>query len=230
MSQKGNTLVIGILIGLLIAGSLFGAYFVGTRKQTTQPIYPVQSTQSIQPTSMPIPSNIPADWKTQIFNSEGFTISFPPNWEVEESGNLKSADPANVFPKYTTILWPPGNKASTQDFGHNIYIETYIVPPKTTLDDFVLKKFWGGDKNSFENVTYNKVPLNGMDGYFVDGIPACCADQETVVIPSGIKFYVISTVENSGKNPISPSLLAPNTFYNQDYKLKPAFFLGTQAI
>lgn len=56
MHQKGNILI-GILIGLIVAGGLFGVYYLGTQKNkqsqtVTEPASTISSnTQVVQPIS-----------------------------------------------------------------------------------------------------------------------------------------------------------------------------------
>lgn len=57
LSQKGNILIISILIGVLITGGLFGAYYLGTLKSNSQIQNPIVTSTS-QVTPSPI-SNTP---------------------------------------------------------------------------------------------------------------------------------------------------------------------------
>lgn len=88
MKQNGNALIIGILIGLVIAAGLFGAYYFGTQKnmQNFSASNPSSNTQITAPTS-PAPTDQTANWKTYTSKVGKVSFSYPADWEITLNSN-----------------------------------------------------------------------------------------------------------------------------------------------
>lgn len=84
MDQRGHTLIIGIIIGLLLAGGLFGAYYLGSQThQNTSSESPAIISVSPQPTSPLLPSPNPtANWETYTNSSYHFSFKYPQDWHI----------------------------------------------------------------------------------------------------------------------------------------------------
>lgn len=116
MKQKGQALIIGIIIGMLIAGGLFGAYYFGTLKNSKlEPANSVINPENQQVKNVPNPtqtsddavnSNVTeVDWQTYSKTQYGFEIKYQPYWET---GGTERPD----MVKYHILSW---------DFFNNMY-------------------------------------------------------------------------------------------------------------
>src|SRR5438105_3313371 len=77
MTERGNVLIIGVIIGLLIAAGLSIPYYLILQNQGTTP-----------PTQLPVatPKSSPIEDYWQPYKSgrniDGISISYPPGWTV----------------------------------------------------------------------------------------------------------------------------------------------------
>lgn len=94
MNQKGNALILGIIIGALIVIAVGGAYYLGTQK--TNNALPIQnSTQSASnPTatsiSTPVPPTESTNWKTYTDSTYRYSIEYPPVLSLNEKSFEKN--------------------------------------------------------------------------------------------------------------------------------------------
>lgn len=83
-NQHGNILVVGIVIGLLIASGLFGAYYFGTQQSKFNIQTPQESaTETAKQTSSSFPTpestnNIPGNWTTKKSTLCNVSLPRPP--------------------------------------------------------------------------------------------------------------------------------------------------------
>lgn len=95
-NQRGNSLILGILIGLVVAGGLFAAYYLGLQKN---PVTFLTASSPKPLIASPLPSSDPAvNWKTYTNPKYSFTIKYPQFWHT-----------------YTGITW---NNDPSSDFAH----------------------------------------------------------------------------------------------------------------
>lgn len=100
LNQRGNTLIIGILIGVLVAAGLFGAYYFGTKQHqpastsitTAVPSSPTVATTQPVITQIPAqttPSPTPAACNFEIQNYTsgqvvyGLAVNYSKDWLVK---------------------------------------------------------------------------------------------------------------------------------------------------
>lgn len=106
MYQKGNILI-GVLIGLLIAGGLLGAYYLGTSKNSKpQPQNPI-----IASTPQPTPITTTKE-RWQKYENEtllaGLSIQYPPDWTVNYRKEYDRSSDYTAKYRLTFDFAPPG--------------------------------------------------------------------------------------------------------------------------
>lgn len=87
-NQKGNGIIFGILIGLLLAGGLFAAYYLGAQSHSEDQKPAITQTNNTSPDSQSS-SAPPADsnkevtnWKT--YEDEELSFKYPQGWNASE--------------------------------------------------------------------------------------------------------------------------------------------------
>lgn len=118
MKQKGQVLIIGIIIGMLVAGGLFGAYYFGTLKNSKLEITnSVSNSENPQATTMPAPIQTPDEttsWESFTNKKYNYAIKYPAYWIAFEGitpdeVTLELVPHAPVFGGLITILAYTGN-------------------------------------------------------------------------------------------------------------------------
>ncbi len=173
--QKGNALIIGILIGLLVAGGLFGAFYFGTQKNNSTQSSSQQSvTSTVQPTSQTTnqtskTSNIPADWTTYNSSKYGYTLSYPKNFKHSPSPDTGTDTPilgvsvssADNNMSVTVSIWPDKGLKITDSKSRDQWCDTASQGLAPNMGP------GGPDCNSNSNLL--KIILNGFDAYKFSG-------------------------------------------------------------
>lgn len=124
-NEKGNSLIMGIIIGFLIAGGLFAAYTLGTKTgSTTTQTNDVSPAPSLMTVTTPLPEadTLPEKWSLQKSSNCNIAIPLPPKeapyitpnttqsemdsgafWQIEERDN--SADSQSLFKKSISTFY-----------------------------------------------------------------------------------------------------------------------------
>lgn len=158
MKERGN-LLIGILIGLLIAGGLFGVYYFGTlRNYKTQPqntaVSPKLLPQSAQsPALVPVAST--PKYATFMRNGQIWFMDFTINRSVKDYAvkvskttkvELPKLSPNGKYVVYFSIIHATGGFPTS-----NVYIADTQGTSETNLgvtDEFASRLNWSNDGNT----------------------------------------------------------------------------------
>lgn len=102
MNQRGNALVLGIIIGMILMGAIVGAYYLGVQKN--QLVYNTTQTQSSTEIStktvLPSPTMKPSNLKTYTNSRYGFSFEYPSEWTVSEEPGIINTSETNVHLKF----------------------------------------------------------------------------------------------------------------------------------
>lgn len=174
MSQKGNALIIGILIGLLTAGGLFGAYYLGTSKNNTssqmelinnpkvnsQPQINPSPTQGFSQTGITSNSDETVGWRTFTESSIGLTFKYPSNWRVAKSPGLPLYITGTPLPENESGFTPLqiSLDSARDDQGKYLHFDTIQQAKKYYLKDF------GSDVSIIDNLLIGNKPAVSIEG------------------------------------------------------------------
>ncbi len=194
MNQKGQGLIIGILVGLLVAGGLFGAYYLGIRNNKPQTQNPVV-TSTTQQTVQPSPSSTPdptANWKTYTNNKIGFVIKYPADTIPQAKFGL-GLGPVN------------GNESDILEFGAKQtdtglslttvdQLEVIMVPFNGNVQEFVKSDL--AKQTLYQSCLPSKLideeKINGIDTLFYD----CSFEHRAFLTGKGYGFTFRKSVSN----------------------------------
>ena len=166
LMQKGNILV-GILIGLAVAGGLFGAYYLGTRNNKPHPQNPI-ITSTPQPLTSPSPSSDEAaNWKTYTNKKYGFSIKYPQDW-YSYTGYAWNDNPKDNFSHVDLSPdTPPQGMGSGRPTGVRIFVGDKATDSSFNTDNlnvYNYAKKVAIDPNSVRYDTINGVQIVRTSG------------------------------------------------------------------
>lgn len=199
MNQKGNALILGILVGLLIAAGLFGVYYFGIQKAAT----PTTTTLATQPSSSGITSPTPASssdeasgWQTYQNSQYGFSFKYPNTWRIVD--DLSKGGTIELY-SYPSSKYSGSEPIMSGDA--KIEVAMLNNDHDDLLVDFATKQNEGGQQG---------ISYSFKDGVLGSNIPALLGTSSTqgkptelgywVGLPDIHKVLVVSMIPNGGNN------------------------------
>ena len=189
----GPALVIAVAV-VLIAGGLFGAFYLGKKSSGPTAINPVVT----QTQASPIPSpttDLTANWQT--YKADIFEVKYPLNWY------LNKADPKSIYPTTDRL----------RNYDINVYTEAITKQKKNTPDGF--SNLFGVDFATHPDVIKSKptnivlidyVKANVIDPtsknfeeITIDGFSAVMVTTKNSTITNLLNFYLETFILRSGQ-------------------------------
>lgn len=101
MNRKGNALIIGIIIGMVVMAAIGGAYYLGIQKNTsaTNTVQPQLPSGTVNKNVSPSPSVQPVNLKTYKSSRYGFAFQYPSEWSLSEEPGIVNTSETNVLLK-----------------------------------------------------------------------------------------------------------------------------------
>lgn len=161
MNQKGFAPVL-ILVGVVIATAIGGAYYLGIKKPTP-PTTPTPIVTSQPPQATTNPSQNIDDW--QEFTNEQFNFSFkyPSGWIVKTQEGINSLTTTITSPSKLEIIFLSGKSLKGGDGCYEIPTNMDFGYEEITVFNEQLNLFYFGDK------TKNKIAY----AYIIKGSTPC---------------------------------------------------------
>lgn len=157
MNQKGHVLLIFLLIAAAVIGYLIYSGKINLTKTQTPP------------TSSPSPSasDNTSTWKTYIERSGGFSLRYPPDWEVLPGAN-NNLEPALII---SSPIATPTQETGPTDADSKYYLtlsyKTESKTPKQVIDERVKEE--QSYQPSFKLTERKSIKIDSTNGEWIVG-------------------------------------------------------------